>query len=111
MITEEVIKEIYKRYKRPAKRDELNLPYFQAILAENNPIEFDDEKVEIKNMDQFSPFRRFLIRSIYTVLEFEHMVAFVFNSHIMFLDKDTSGTHVHLKPEKKRGGLFGILGG
>lgn len=102
MINDEVIKEIYKRYKKPVKRDELNLPYFQEILSENNPIDVDDEKVEIRNMDQFSPFKRFLIRSIYTVLEFEHMVAFVFNNHIMFLDKESSESHIHLKPEEKK---------
>ena len=109
MINDEVIKEIYKRYKKPVKRDELNLPCFQEILSENNPIDVDDEKVEIRNMDQFSPFKRFLIRSIYTVLEFEHMVAFVFKNHIMFLDKESSESHIHLKPEEKKSGLFGAL--
>lgn len=109
MINDEVIKEIYKRYKKPVKRDELNLSYFQQLLSENNPIEFDNEKVEVKNMEQFSPFRRFLIRSIFVILEFEHMVAFVFKNHIMFLDKENSGSHIHLRPEKKRGGLFGIF--
>lgn len=108
MINDEVIKEIYKRYKKPVKRDELNLPYFQQLLSKTNPIEVDDEMVEIKSMDQFSPFKRFLIRSIYTILEFERMVAFVFNNHIMFLDKDQPGSHIHLKPEKRKR-LFGLF--
>lgn len=108
MINEDVIKEIYKRYKRPVKRAELNLPFFQEILAENNPVVYDDEKVEIVNMEQFSPFRRFLIRSIYTIIEFDRMVAFVFKNHIIFLEKDAPLSHIHLRPEeKKRGwGLF-----
>lgn len=108
MISEEVIKEIYKRYKKPVKRVELNLPFYQEMLAENNPIVFDNEKVEIVNMDQFSPFRRFLIRSIYTIIEFDRMVAFVFKSHIIFLEKDAPLSHIHLRPEEKKGfwGLF-----
>mgnify|MGYP001030350061 CR=1 FL=1 len=108
MINDEVIKEIYKRYKKPAKREELNLPYFQTILSENNPIVIDDEKVEITNMEEFSPFKRFLIRSIYSVIEFERMVAFVFHNHIMFLDKQNPVSHIHLRPERKKG-LFGIF--
>lgn len=102
MINDEVIKEIYKKYKRPAKQAELNLPYFQELLAENNPIIINDEMVEIKRMDQFSPFKRFLIKSIHTVIEFERMVAFVFCNRIMFLDKNEPQVHVHLKPERRR---------
>lgn len=109
MINDEVIKEIYKRFKKPAKREDLNLPYFQELLSESNPIDITDEMVEIKSMEQYSPFRRFLIRSIFTVIEFERMVAFVFNNHIMFLDKESSGSHIHLKLEKKRK-LFGLFG-
>lgn len=37
------------------------------------------------------------------------MVAFVFNNHIMFLDKESSESHIHLKPEEKKSGLFGAL--
>lgn len=109
MINEEVIQEIYKRYKKPVKRDELNLPYFQQLLSENNPIEINDEMVEVQNMEQFSPFKRFLVRSINNIIEFERRVAFVFNNHILFLDKDCAQSHIHLKPEKKKKGLFGFL--
>lgn len=108
MINDNVIKEIYKKFRKPMKRDELNLPYFKEILAEHNPIDINEDVVEIAEMDQFSPFRRFLIRSLNAVIEFESMVAFVFKNHIVFLNKDKPGTHIHLKPEDKKR-LFGIF--
>ena len=111
MINENVIKEIYRRFKKPVKdQSELNLPYFQQLLQTHNPIEVGDEMITIRNMEEFSPFKRFLIRSLTTVLELDKMVAFVFNTHIVFMNKDSEATHVHLRPEPKKGLLARMFG-
>lgn len=112
MITEEVIKEIYKNYKKPASREELNLEHFAELLKPHHDLEVTDDEVIVKNIDEFSPFRRFLIRGLYAVLEFDKNVAFVFKDHILFFGKEAPTLSVNFRPEKtKGGGLFGRLFG
>lgn len=112
MITEEVIKEIYKNYKKPAKtKEELNLDYFANLLVPHHLLETSDDEVIVANVDEFSPFKRFLIRSLYAVLEFDKNVAFVFKDHILFFGKESPTLSVHFRPEEKKGFLGRIFGG
>lgn len=102
MIREDTIKEIYKKYGKPAKNvAELRLPYFVDLLSKNNPLILRDDEIEIENLEEFNPFKRFLIRSLHGIIEFDKLVAFVFPRHIIFLDKDSDDMHIHLKPESK----------
>lgn len=111
MITDQVIKEIYKKYTKPAKnQDELQLPYFLEMLKENHNLSSDDMEVVINDLDEFNPFRRFLKRSIYTILEFDRMIAFVFRSHILFFGKDDDQLRVHIRPEKPKSFLSRLFG-
>lgn len=110
MINEAVIKEIYKKYKKPTEPSKLNLPHIQKVLEKHNPIEIDEEMIILKKMDDFSPFKRFLIRRINTILEIDKMVAFVFPSHIIFVSEEDDNIHIHLRPEKEPG-FFGRLFG
>lgn len=111
MITDEVIKEIYKRFKKPAKnRADLNLDYFIDLLKTHHSLQVDSDEVIIGNLEEFNPFRRFLIRSLFAVLEFDRMVAFVFKNHILFLGKNDDSIRVHIKPEEKRSWLDRVLG-
>jgi hypothetical protein len=104
MINEDAIKEIYKACsKSKNEKEDFNLPYFQGLLEEYNPIEIKDELVIIKNVDEFSPFKRFLLRSLKGVFEFDKTIAFVFNTHILFMEKYSDEVRIHLKPEKKEG--------
>lgn len=111
MITDQVIKEIYKTFKKPARNtDELQLDYFINILKEHHNITEDDMEIVMNDLDEFNPFRRFLKRSIYTILEFDQMVAIVFRTHILFFGKDDNQLRVHIKPEKPKS-LFGRIFG
>ncbi|MDE6299597.1 MAG: hypothetical protein K2M10_08135 [Muribaculaceae bacterium] len=111
MITDSVIKEIYKKFGKPHKRrEDLNLDYFLPMLQAHHSIESDDMEIVLKDLEEFNPFRRFLIRSMNAVLEFDKMVAFVFRDHILFLGKEDNQMRVHMRPEEKKS-LFGRLFG
>jgi hypothetical protein len=112
MITQDVIKEIYKNYKKPAKsREELNLAYFADLLSPFHQLEITDDEIIVSNIEEFSPFKRFLIRSLYAVLEFDKNVAFVFRDHILFFGKNSPSLSVNFRPESKRGLLDRLFGG
>ena len=113
MITEEVIKEIYKNYNKPAKsRDELNLPHMVEVLSPHHKLKVDDDEIIVESIEEFSPFRRFLIRGLYAVLEFDRNIAFVFKTHILFFSKKDSNMSVHFAPAKeKKSWLDKIFGG
>lgn len=102
MVTQDVIKEIYKKYSRPPKNTrDLRLPYFLDLLKENHNLELAEDEIINNNLDDLNPFRRFLIRRLTAVLNFEKVVAFAFDNHIIFFDKESPDMHVHFKPEKR----------
>lgn len=101
MVTDEVIKEIYKKYTKPCKNtDELEFDRYMEILKPYHNIKFDDMEVVVEDLEEFNPFRMFLKRSIYGILEFDKVIAFVFRSHILFFGKDSNELRVHIKPEE-----------
>ena len=111
MITDEVIKEIYKKYNRPQSNIEaLNLDYFLGVLSKHHKIDAKEKEVIIGDLEEFNPFRRFLKRGLNAVLEFDKMVAFVFTNHILFLGKDSDEVRVHLKPSKQTSFLDRLFG-
>jgi hypothetical protein len=102
MINDDVIKEIYKRFPKPAKdKSKLNISYYQKLLQPNNPIAVDDEMIVVEKVEEFSPFKKFLIRSLNAILEIDDSVAFVFTTHIVFLKINECDFMVHLPPEKE----------
>ncbi|MDE5774549.1 MAG: hypothetical protein K2H86_08870 [Muribaculaceae bacterium] len=122
MISNEVIQEIYKNNTKPPKHLE-DLGLFDALdlLKANHHITIDSDELKptteiiIEDLEESNPFRRFLLRSLYAVLEFDKMVAFVFRNHILFLGKKDKELRVHFKPEpdpEPRGNIFSrIFGG
>lgn len=113
-ITKEVINEIYKKCKKdPETVEELNIPYFIELLADYHKIKHLDDEIIIESFDEMNPFRRFLVRSIKAILEFDKEVAIVCRTHIIFLKKENSEASVHMKPDdgKKKGGFFSRLFG
>ena len=111
MVDEKVIQEIYKKFRKPHKnREDLHLDYFLPMLEEHHAIESDGFEIVLKDVEEFNPFRRFLIRSLNAVLEFDKLIAFVFRTHILFMGKEDNQLHVHIKPEEKPS-IFGRLFG
>jgi hypothetical protein len=112
MITEQVIKEIYQNYNKPAKTlEELNLDYIVNLLKPYHELKVKEEEVVVVNIEEFSPFKRFLIRSLYAVLEFDSNVAFVFRNHILFFSKTSSDMTVNFRPQEKKGFLGRLFKG
>lgn len=111
MITDNVIKEVYKKFGKPARRrEDLRLDYFLPMLKSNHAIHLDGDEIIIDDLDEYNPFRRFLVRSLNAILEFDKMIAFVFRNHILFLGKEDDQMRVHIKPPKEKsflGRLFG----
>lgn len=118
MITKEVIKDIYKQYSNPSSNPEdLNIPYFLKLLEPHHKLKYDGEELIFEDMEEFSPFRRILVRNLHAILEFSKMVAFVFPNQILFLGKRSPELSVHFKPdeeeevEKKKKSFFSRLFG
>ena len=102
MVTKDVIKEIYKKYSSPPKNvEELQLPFYIDMLKEHHHLEIDGDEIINTSLDEFNPFRRFLLRRLTAILDFDKVVAFAFNKHIIFFDKHSNDMHVHFKPEKQ----------
>ena len=111
MVDEKVIQEIYKKFSKPHKNPaDLRLDYFLPILKAHHAIENDGFEIVLKDVDEYNPFQRFLIRSLNAVLEFDKLIAFVFKNHILFMGKEDNQLHVHIKPEPKPS-LFGRIFG
>lgn len=111
MITQEVIAEIYKSYNKPCKNPaELNLPYYVDLLKPYHDLQLEEDEVIVGGLDEFSPFKRFLKRGLYAVLEFDKNVAFVFQSHILFFSKVDNKLSVHFRPTEKRNFLDRLFG-
>ena len=109
MITEDVIKDIYRNYSKPIKnRDDLRLDYFLDLLKPIHELHQENDEIIVGNLEEFSPFRRFLIRSLHAILEFDHNVALVFRNHILFFGKEDEQLSVNFKPEEKKS-FFGRL--
>ncbi len=106
MITDAVIQEIYKKNRKPPKDlNDLNLPEALYILRQHHDMTVDSEdltkaEVVLNDMEEYSPFRRFLVRSLHAILHFDRQVAFVFRSHILFLNKNNSELRVHFRTEE-----------
>ncbi|MCM1152730.1 MAG: hypothetical protein NC328_03645 [Muribaculum sp.] len=102
MVTEEVIKEIYKKYKKPPKdASELMLNQHLEVLKPFHSLSTDGFEVVLENLDDFNPFKRFLIRSIVAIIDLDDIIAFVFKDHIIFFGKNDTSMRVHFKPEEK----------
>jgi len=111
MITDEVIKEIYKKHKKPPKKQEdLQLEHFIELLKPQHDMSIDGTEIVIKDMEPDNPFSRFLIRGLTAIIEFDKMVAFVLRDHIIFFEKNGPGVHVHFKPVTRSGLLKRLFG-
>lgn len=101
MITEKVIKEIYRKFRKPPHSwEELNIDFYTNILSEHHKIREDEDEIIFDDLEEFNPFRRILKRRLHAVLEFDFYVAFVTPTHILFLNKENNQVRICMKPEK-----------
>lgn len=102
MITDAVIKEIYKNYlKRPSSIDELNMiPLFEAA-HHTHGIKIEDDKIIIRSFPKNSIFREIPLKNVNAILEFENHIAIVLHSSIIFLSTNDNGNYIHFKPIEK----------
>ncbi|MCM1290654.1 MAG: hypothetical protein NC201_00215 [Prevotella sp.] len=110
MITEQVIKDIYKKFNKPSRPDDLNFDYYMDMLSEYHNFIDNGDEIIIQDLDDFNPFKIFLKRALYAVLEFDKWVAFVFPNHILFFSKVDNNMSVHFRPDEKKGLLDKIFG-
>lgn len=107
MITDRVIKEIYRKYNKPAKNAaNLDIDRYIGILAPFHNIRTNGKEVIFEDQEEFSPFRRILLRSLNAILEFDRHVAFVFQNHILFLSKESDDMRIHMRPCERRENIF-----
>ncbi|MBD5255238.1 MAG: hypothetical protein HDS53_04085 [Barnesiella sp.] len=102
MITEKVINQLYKTYnRRPESADELDIGLLFENLIEHHDIEIDDEAhLIINSLPPTSPFHKLSLSRIHAIVEFEHKVAIILHSSIVFLNKNDNRTHVHIRNMK-----------
>jgi len=102
MVTNDVIKEIYKKYRTPPKDvRNLDVPHYIEMLRAHHNLSIEGEEIINHDLDDINPFRRFLLRRVTAVLNFDKVVAFVFQRHIIFFDKESDAMRIHFKPEKR----------
>lgn len=110
MITDKVIKEIYRKFRKtPRSVDDLKIPQIIDLLKSHHSLRYENGEIIIDSLEEFNPFRRLLARRLYAILEFDRNVAFVTPTHILFLGKDNDQVRVHMKPEKSSNFLSRIF--
>ncbi len=85
------------------------MDYFQQMLAASNPFEITEDMIVLRQVEEYSPFKRFLIRSLCGIIEFDRTVAFVFTSHIIFLNKTDDGISFYLREEDEPQGYWKVF--
>ncbi len=100
MITKEVIKEVYKKYrKKPRSIDCLDVALLFDSVGETHGIEIIDEKIVINSIESTSLFHQISLSRVHGIVNFEKTIAIVLHSSIIFLDKYEPKQNVHIKSE------------
>ena len=100
MITKEVIKEVYRKYrKKPKSIDCLQVGLLFDAVGETHDIEIVDDKIVINSVESTSLFHKIALSRVYGIVNFEKTIAIVLHSSILFLDKNEPKQSVHIKPQ------------
>jgi len=103
MITETVIDKMYKTYSGRRMGDlDARLTHYLGLLSGIHKIRETDAEIFVDSLEESNFFHRFLKRSIMAVVEFDKYVAFVFRTHIVFFNRESSEINIHIRREKKK---------
>lgn len=102
MINSKVIQELYKKFpKRPSSPDELDIDLLFMYLMDNHEFYIDDNgNLVINSIAATSPFHSIPLTHIHKIVEFDDKIALVLHSSIIFLDKNDSKVHIHIRAQK-----------
>jgi len=102
MITEKLIRSLYKTYKKcPESADELDIGLLFEDNIKHHVIEIDNEAhLIINSISKDSPFHCLSLNRIHAIVEFEHSVAIVLHSSIIFLNKHDIKSNIHIRQAK-----------
>ena len=101
MITKEVISAIYKKYPKRAKSiDCLDFAFLfdAAGLMHDINIDMETNKLIIGSIDPKSIFHSIPLNHIHAFVPFDEWVAIVLHSSIIFLNRKSPKSSIHLKP-------------
>ncbi len=103
MVTKKVIQTLYRQFNRPPKSpDELNLSLIFDYALDNHGIFIDEDNLYVGSIEPASPFSTIALRRIHEIVEFEKVIAIVLPSAIVFLSKENSDVHIHLRLEDEQ---------
>ncbi len=103
MITNEVIKTLYKQYPKRAKSIDcldMALLFDSVGLMHEITVDIDTNELIIGSIDPKSIFHRLNLSHIHAIVPFEEWTAIVLHSSIVFLNKQSTKVSIHLKPLK-----------
>lgn len=103
MITQKVIDQLYKTFKKPpASADDLEIELLFAHLLDFHDISIDNQaNLILGDLPETSPFRVIPLSHIHAIVEFENKIAIVMHSSIVFLNKTDARSHVHIRMPKQ----------
>lgn len=97
-VTESVILELYKRFsKRPATLDARNLCLLADFIVEDKGVSLEEDSLVFTETPPGSPFREIPFENVHGVADLSNLLAIVLHSSIIFLNKKTLQTSVHIK--------------
>lgn len=98
-INEELTKDLYRRFRhRSATLDGRNLHLIADFIVDDRGVTLEDDSLIFTETPPGSPFRAILLENINGVADLGKLLAIVLHSSIIFLNKETLQTSVHLRP-------------
>lgn len=102
MIDNKTIQELYKKFnRRPSSPVDLDIELLFLYLMDNHNFYIDDNgNLVIGSIAPSSPFHSIPLAHIHKIVEFEDEIALVLHSSIIFLNKNNSKVHIHIRTHK-----------
>lgn len=101
MVTKKVIDTIYKTYRqRPASSEDLDIALLFEQLPLDHGIGIEGDSLIIGSIPESSPFHSLPLGHIHGIIDFDDCVAVALHSSIVFLDKESDRTSVHLRQDR-----------
>lgn len=103
---QQLIRSLYKRFnRRSASLDDRRLDLLCDNIVDQHGLELDDDCIVFSAMEPDAPLRSIRLDNIHGVAELGDVLAIVLHSSIIFFNRRTLRTSVHLKPARR----FGFL--